>query len=383
MEFLKKHNILRTVLPAMCMALVLPACREESEVLPPEKEQPGESQQTELTGFYLLNEGNMGSNKASLDLYTFADGIYSRNIYAQANPDIPKELGDVGNDMQPYGSRLWITVNCSNKVEVLDLHTARRFGQIDIPNCRYMAFYGGSAYVTSYAGPVEINPEYTQRGFVARVDTLTLEVTGRVNVGFQPDGIAMAGNRLYVANSGGYMVPNYENTVSVIDPATMKVTETIEIAINLDRIIADRRGRLWISSRGDYFDTPSRLYVYDPAQRKIIREFDTPVGAMWLDGDSLYVISRSFNYLTESAAGNFIVFDTENIEQLTGSFITDGTGSDIRTPYGVAVNPATKEIYVTDAGNYVNPGRIHCYSPSGIRKWSQRTGDIPSRFVFF
>ncbi len=64
-------------------------------------------------------------------------------------------------------------------------------------------------------------------------------------------------------------------------------------------------------------------------------------------------------------------------------FITDGTEKDITVPYGIAVNPVSKEIYITDARNYVNPGYLHCYSPEGVRKWSQRTGDIPSKIVFY
>ncbi len=42
----------------------------------------------------------MGSNKSSLDRYSFADGSYLRNIYAQASPGyFLRNSGDVGNDM--------------------------------------------------------------------------------------------------------------------------------------------------------------------------------------------------------------------------------------------------------------------------------------------
>ena len=45
------------------------------------------------------------------------------------------------------------------------------------------------------------------------------------------------------------------------------------------------------------------------------------------------------------------------------NFIKDGTEEKIEIPYGVAVNPVTKEIFVTDAKDYVTPGRLYCYSP--------------------
>ena len=75
--------------------------------------QPGEDGYV-LHGFYLLNEGNMGTNKATLDYMDFATGVYTRNIYSAANPTQPMEMGDVGNDLAIYGSKLWAVINCSN-----------------------------------------------------------------------------------------------------------------------------------------------------------------------------------------------------------------------------------------------------------------------------
>ena len=114
---------------------------------------------THIRGFYLVNEGNMGSNKCTIDYMDYFTGLYSRNIYAERNPNVIKELGDVGNDIGIYGSKLYVVVNCSHKVEVMDAHTGIRIGQVDIPNCRYVRFYRGSAYVSSYVGPVRIDPD--------------------------------------------------------------------------------------------------------------------------------------------------------------------------------------------------------------------------------
>lgn len=55
-----------------------------------------------IIGMYLLNEGNMGSNKSTLDYVDFSQGYYVRNLYAERNPHVIKELGDVGNDIQIY-----------------------------------------------------------------------------------------------------------------------------------------------------------------------------------------------------------------------------------------------------------------------------------------
>lgn len=371
-----------TLAAAAVLSPLFVSCREDDVIFIPEEVPVAKPEFTSVTGFYLLNEGNMGSNKATLDYFDYAKGVYTRNIYGNANPDVPKEMGDVGNDLAIYGSRLWAVINCSNKVEVMNAATTRRIGQVDIPNCRFIKFDGQYAYVSSYAGPVLIDPDYKQRGYVAKVDTATLQVVDTCVVGFQPDGLDIANGKIYVCNSGGYMVPNYENTVSVIDLASFREERRIEVAINLAGIIADRRGRLWISSRGDYYTTQSRLYCYDTRKDRMEKVFDVPVSSMTMCGDSLYVLSTSWSYETMSNAISSHIIDTERMEVVRDGIITDGTDKKIKIPYGIAVHPITKEIYITDARTYVNPGTLYCFTHEGTLKWSVRTGDIPAHFAF-
>ena len=364
------------------LLLVMTGCREEDVIFIPEEIEVAQPEYTSLKGMFVLNEGNMGSNKATLDYYSFSTGRYTRNIFAFANPTVPKEMGDVGNDLGIYGNKLYAVINCSNKIDVMDKNTVKKIGQIDIPNCRYIKFYDGYAYVTSYAGEVVINPDYEQIGYVAKVDTATLQVVDRCNVGFQPDELDIVNGKIYVANSGGYMVPNYENTISVIDIETFKEEGRIPIAINLQGCRSDRRGVLWIFSRGDYYENQSMIYAYDTRHSRLLKSFDCRVSNMWLDGDSLYVIGVQFSYVTMKSEVTYAIINTATLEKVSDCFITDGTEKDIVLPYGVAVNPITKDIYVTDAKDYVSPGHLYCFDAAGKLKWDVRTGDIPGHFAF-
>ena len=368
-----------------CIILFFNSCREDDIITPPEviPVTPPEDSH-ELIGFYLLNEGNMGSNKSTLDYFDFATGNYHRNIYGDANPSVPKELGDVGNDLKIYGGRLYAVINCSNKVEVMDKFTAKRIGQINIPNCRYIQFHEGYAYVTSYAGPVEVNPDYEQIGYVAKVDTATLQVVARCLVGFQPDELEIVGEKIYVANSGGYMVPNYESTVSVIDIQSFTETKRIEVAINLHRLKADNHGNLWISSRGDYYEEPSRLYWIDTQVDTYGGMLDISVSGMTLEGDTLYLYSGEFNYNTFEYTVTYGMVDVVKKQIVSRNFITDGTDKQITMPYGIMVNPRNKDIYITDAANHVYPGALFCFDRYGKMKWTNpvQTGDIPAHFAF-
>ena len=68
------------------MIIVLAACRHDDEIFIPEHVEVSKPEYTSISGFYLLNEGNMGSNKCTLDYYDYTTGVYSRNIYGSANP---------------------------------------------------------------------------------------------------------------------------------------------------------------------------------------------------------------------------------------------------------------------------------------------------------
>jgi len=336
-------------------------------------------------GFYLLNEGNMGSNKSTLDYCNFETGIYTRNIYAEVNPAVPKELGDVGNDIGIYGSKLYAVINCSNKIEVMHYETAKRIGQIEIPNCRFIKFLGRYAYVTSYAGPVMIDPNYEQIGYVAKIDTATLKEVDRCLVGFQPDELEIVDGKIYVANSGGYMgageTSGYERTVSVIDIATFKEEKRIDVAYNLERIKADSRGNLWVSSRGDYKGLPARLFVIDKNKQVVTDTIPIAATNYCIDDDLLYVYGTEWSYITNSWTISYSIIDTRTHEIITKNIITDGTDKEIEKPYGIMVDPETKEIYITDAGNYVTPGLLYCFSREGKKKWVVRAGNIPGHFA--
>lgn len=364
------------------MLLMMTACRQETEIFIPEEVPIGKPEYTSITGLYLLNEGNMGSNKATLDYYDYATATYTRNVYASANPNVPKELGDVGNDLQVYGGRLYAVINGSNKVEVMDVRTAKRIGQVDIPNCRYICFAGKYAYVTSYAGPVDIDPDYKQTGYVAKVDTATLQIVGKCLVGMQPDGLAISGNKLYVANSGGYVSPNYENTVSVIDLNSFTEMKRIPTGINLYRICSDEKGQMWVCSRGDYYDVPSQLYCIDTKSDRVTDTLDVACSGMWIDGDSLYFYGSAWSNVNMAETLTYGIVNIQTKESITDRFITDGTEQNIKKPFGIAVHPITKDIYLTDARNYVTPGTLYCFDENGKKKWEVRTGDAPAHIAF-
>ena len=358
----------------------------QEEVLPPEEETPPVEETptetiTSIVGFYLLNEGNMNMNKASLDYYDYKTGKYQRNVYGKANPDATLGLGDVGNDIGIYGTKLYTVINASNKLEIMDVETTERLGVIDIKNGRYITFANGKAYVSAYDGDIGLG-QNTPNGFVAEIDTALLTITRRVEVGRQPEELAIVDNKLYVANSGGYSPPNYETTVSVVDINSFQVINEIEVAPNLHRLKATESGDLYVSSRGDYFNIPSQLYVVDTKEQKIKKTFDIPTSNLTIVGDTAYIIGSAFSYETFEWEIGYRMIDTKKEELLEDNFLLKSVSNEIEMPYGIAVDRMSKNIYITDARDYVSPGTLYCIDKNKEVKFSVKTGDIPAQFAF-
>ena len=81
---MRRKTDLIFIAAALAMALATFSCRKEDVILDEQEVvvNPWDSISGDIAGFFLLNEGNMGSNKASLDYYGYAGGSYHKNIYA-------------------------------------------------------------------------------------------------------------------------------------------------------------------------------------------------------------------------------------------------------------------------------------------------------------
>lgn len=377
----------------LAIALVAAAgCRKEDTLrfLPGENGEPSDYEVVDAavnasakpSGIYLVNQGNQGSNKARLDFLNFHNGFYIRDVFTEYNPEVVKGLGDTGNDVQVYKGKVFVAVNGSHKVEIMDAYSMKRLAQVDVPNCRFIAFDGNHAYVTSYVAKDKETLK-TQKGALYRIDLDTYKVTGQVTVGYQPEQLVIRDGKAYVANSGGYVAGN-DNTVSVVDLKSMKVEYNIEVAVNLELMLVDAEGTIWVSSRGNYVDVSSTLnYLVKKGDKyELGGSVNVPVSSMALAGDKIYVIGLTYIPPTWTPTTTYNIVNAKTRELESGSFITDGTESDIATAFTVTVNPGNGDIYVTDAKDYVSSGTLHCYTGSGKHKWSVRTGDIPGRIAF-
>ncbi|MGX8689660.1 MAG: YncE family protein [Bacteroidaceae bacterium] len=338
----------------LTMATVILACDPEPELI----STGNGTDNSPHKGAFILSEGLFNLNNSTLAWIDFNtckpdswdSGVgTSYDVFEKVNG---RRLGDTANDFLLYGSRLYIAVNVSSTIEILDAATCRSLSQIKMENNgvasqpRYLAAHDGYVYVCCFDGTV------------SKIDTVSMTVSATVTAGRNPDGICCTAGKLYVSNSGGLDFSNPDNTVSVIDLESFTEKTRIQLRDNPGIIRTDSKS-IFVVTRGifdyDRMDYDYRLHRIDTSTDCLTETYDIPVLNMDIhDGKAWF-----YRY----GSGTIQVMDIETGQILNPDFIADGTH--IKCPYSIKVDPATEKVYICDAADYITPGTLYCFSPQG------------------
>jgi YVTN family beta-propeller protein len=344
---------------SFALLTVLASCHKD-KVIP----NPG-TPTAQRAGVYVLNQGGFGSNNSTLTYYDYTTKQLTADLYKAVNST---DLGDTGNDAEIYGSKMYIVVNVSNVVDVVNAKTGRLITQDSLVNNkvgrepRSVAFYKGNAFITSYDGTVAV------------MDTATLAISKYITVGRNPEQLVVSNGKLYVANSGGLSFGNPDNTVSVIDLNTLTETKKITVIANPITMAADSYGHVYVLSVGDFASIKPGMTIIDnttdavTSQTNLLLGFNIPMAA---NGDFVY-------YAT--ADNKIAVYNAKTQTAAQTNFITDGTA--ITTPYAISVDAISGEVFVSDAKDYSSNGTLYAFDKTGKKEYSITTGINPGKITF-
>jgi YVTN family beta-propeller protein len=316
-------------------------------------------------GLLVLNEGLFQQNNSTLSWVDLATDEVKSDVFLNINNRL---LGDTGNDLKRYGGKIYIVVNASSTVDVIDAKTLKRIAQIDMKyngvaqQPRYIDFYQNKAYVSSFDG------------YVNEIDTAQLTITNRIKVGENPDGLSISGGYLYVANSGGLNFPNVDTTVFQIDLLNLSVQDTFVVGNNPGRVVAHESGYVYVVKRGNYGSEPSELIKIN-TQNGTVENTATPASGIYRIDEEMYI-----TYYNESTQNNTVsVFDFSTNSIVQNNIID---GSQIQTLYGVSKLP-DGTIVCMDAMGYTNSGYLRFFTPNGSLKKSINVGLNPNNFLYY
>ncbi len=349
---------------AVVLALVITGCTTDPGTDTPIV--PGPS----VKGVYVLNEGLWGQDNSTLTRYDLATGTVAQDVFRAVNPGL--RLGDTGNFLVKHGDRVFVVMTGSQTVEIFSADSAKWVARIYLGeglSPRRMAFANDTlAFVTA------MNTDE-----VIRVNPATQKVLGKVKVGPAPEGVAVVNGKVYVVNSGMGDLRKDEPLAGTLSVLSLDgtVVGNIPAGPNPQVVLGDEgRSRLYVLYSHFYSqpDSSGGLIVYDAGSWKELRRYRIPRSPSDLDIDYTSRVA----YVLSGEGLWKIDLDTGKQEVLVPSASYNEFGL-----YALGVNPKGGDIFVSDPRDYVTPGRVLVFSPTGTLKTKFPAGVNPGAFVFY
>lgn len=318
-------------------------------------------------GALVLCEGLFQQNNSSLSWINFQNSSVVNNVFLNQTSRV---LGDTGNDMVEYGGKVYIVINVSSTIEVLDKKTLTSLQQIDMKingvakSPRKIKFYNGLGYVTCYDGYVDV------------IDTTSLSIINRIKVGDNPEDLCFANSKMYVSNSGGLNVPNVDSTISVIDLVDFEEIKKITVGKNPGGVLTDSDGDVYVITRGNYGSIPSRMVKVNSISDEIEEVFSFNASSLTKMEDDFIITYNDYN----TQESSIMLFDPSEDIVISDDFIST---SHFSTLYGIYFNEKNQKIYAFDAMNYLNSGYVKVFNTSGNFEKSYPVGLNPNSILFY
>lgn len=310
-------------------------------------------------GVLISNEGTFMQGNASVYfVHQTYDSLNSNSdLFKSANK---RPLGDVCQSMVLIQNKLWLVVNNSGKIEVVDPATFQSEQVISgLKSPRYaLEINAEKAYVSDlYAGAIHI------------IDLRTLKKTGAIPCGGWTEEMVLHEQKVWVSCFD-------REYLYILDPVADKRIDSVKVAYGGSSLFEDKSGMLWLLCSGDaQKGKTGGLFCIDMKKAQIIRQWlfkDPGFNPVRLCQnplqDSLYYLFKGVYRLSKDA-GDLPV--TPIIPQPKGASF-----------YSMAVDPQTGMLWVSDAVDYQSRGYVSLFSPSGSKYKSYQVGVIPGGFLF-
>ena len=322
-----------------------------------------------FAGFYILSAGKYGSNNGLLTFYDPETKTTTADIFNETNG---RGLGDSPNDIIAYGTKMYIAVYNSGVIEVTDMK-AKSIKQIKNSSeqlyPRALVADGGYVYASLYDG------------YVAKIDTTTLEIKAKIAVGRNPEQMAISKGKLYVANSGGMGYSSelgYDKTVSVIDLNSFTESKKITVVMNPVNMLTATNGEVYLISMGNYSTVPNTLQVIDPTTDTVSTVTTTNGTEFGNLGNLIYMMYSQYDANWKQTI-SYITYDAATKAVKNTNFITDGTT--LAHPYKVGTEPTNGYIFVTES-DYKTNGTVHVFNAAGQQQFSVAAGINPLKVIY-
>jgi len=308
-------------------------------------------------GVFIVNEGNFQWSNASVTFYDFTTGSYKEDIFKDVNN---RPLGDVAQSIYVYNGKGYIVVNNSNKIEVVNMSDFSSSGVISgLVSPRYfLPVDAAKAYVTDlYSNNISV------------VDLNTNNVVETIPCKGSTEEMLHYNDVVIVTNTRS-------DKIYLISTNSDEIADSIQLGFAGTSLRMDKNNKLWVMCAGDAGNSvKAAIYKVDIQQKQVEHCFQLNTSLdIW---DKLTINStRDTLYYMCKGIYRMPVTATDLPSQ---AFIQQGSA----LFHGLAVNPVNNNIFVADAVDYVQKGKVYYYDSGGTLKGTINTGIIPVDFYFY
>ncbi|MBQ2978772.1 MAG: YncE family protein [Bacteroidaceae bacterium] len=317
-------------------------------------------------GLFITCEGNFQYGNASLSYYDPSKKVVENDIFNRANA---MKLGDVAQSMVIRGDVGWVVVNNSHVLFAIDINTFKERGRItNLTSPRYIHFLSDEkAYVTQL---------WDNRIFI--VNPKRYEIIGHIDC---PNMTMESGSTEQMVQYGKYVYVNcwsYQNRILKIDTETDSVVDELVVGIQPAALVLDKNNKLWTITDGGYEGSP---YGYEPPSLYRIDAETFTIERVYQ-----FALGDNTGELQLNRAGDMLYWLNDDVWAMS----VDDENVPIRPflpnrgtiYYGLTVSPDNGDVYVADAIDYQQPGKIYRYSSDGTLIDEFYVGIIPGAFCW-
>jgi len=314
-------------------------------------------------GVFIVNEGQFMAGNGDISFYDKVSGTVQNNLFFSVNNRPP---GDIPQYMAFYREEAWLVVNNSNTLEVIGLDSFRvlaTIGGLEMP--RQMKVHGNFGYVSQLGS-----------GNISRINLSTRQVVGHLAGEKSSDHLLIAGNRLFAANWTSFFINKPNNTVMVYDLSGGVLEDSVVVAKEPNSMVRDANGKIWVLSSGGFMgEEYPALTCFDPNTLQVIKVLEFPDKGMSPslltaspDGKTLYFVN-----------GDVYSMDISSQLLPQTSLIPSGG----RSIYGLSADPKSGDLYLADARDFQQNGKVYRYTAAGVQRDVFDAGIIPSGIFFY
>ncbi|MBL7704244.1 MAG: hypothetical protein JNM21_01740 [Taibaiella sp.] len=317
----------------------------------------------------IANEGVFNGGNASLSYIDLSTRKTYNDVYFAQNDRV---LGDVFQSITGDDNNLYLVINNSNKIIIVDKKTFKYKSEISVSQPRYLCLIGNNKALVSsmYRSKLQV------------IDLNTNQITKEISLPYpNTEGMVALNNKVYICPWN--IQCNY---IYQFDIATERIEDSIHISgYAPTQAIVDKNNKLWVFAGNPHLNIQASITQLDPNNKQILKQF-TFNGSEEIikpvfnaDKDAFYYLAVMYSSNSATDYNGLYRMSIEATQTPAEALVK---AQALQYFWGLGVNPENGNIFLGDPKGFIQSGTVSEYTEQGVLKNTYTVGLGPGFFYF-